>query len=136
VYQKCASCHGSGGGGGVGPQLNGGAVLAQFPQAADQLFWVMEGSAGFKAKGIPTYGTKNTSIDAGAMPSWSSLPAADLIGVIRHERETLSGQKFATQDELNKEYDAILEMVTKNYPSRVAEFKTAIDGFKLLPITS
>ena len=136
VYTKCASCHGASGGGGVGPQLSGGNVLAQFPKAADQMRWVIEGSAGFKAKGILTYGTKKTSVDAGAMPSWSSLSAADLIGVIRHERETLSGEKITTQAQLNTEYDEILAMVTANYPARVAEFKTAIDGFKLLPITS
>ena len=53
----------------------------------------MLGSQGFRDAGIPTYGTNNKSIDAGVMPGWQTLPADELIAVVRHERETLSGEE-------------------------------------------
>ena len=37
---NCASCHGADGGGGVGPQLAGGAVVEQFPSVDDQITFV------------------------------------------------------------------------------------------------
>ena len=40
---NCASCHGVTGGGGVGPQLSGGAVLHDFPNEADQITFVANG---------------------------------------------------------------------------------------------
>jgi mono/diheme cytochrome c family protein len=132
VYAKCAGCHGGTGGGGVGPQLAGGAVLKQFPNVADHLYWVMEGSAGFKAAGIQTYGTQKKSVDAGVMPGWSSLTAEELISVVRHERETLSGEKVDAAA-LKQQYDDIQKMVDAKFPDRSAEFKAAIAGWAALP---
>lgn len=39
----CASCHGSDGGGGVGPRLSGGAVVDAYPEVADEIAIVSEG---------------------------------------------------------------------------------------------
>jgi mono/diheme cytochrome c family protein len=36
----CAGCHGSDGGGGIGPQLSGGHAVARFPSADDQVAFV------------------------------------------------------------------------------------------------
>jgi mono/diheme cytochrome c family protein len=52
VYTSCASCHGTGGGG-VGPQLNAGAVVAAFPDPAEQIRWVMLGTAGTSRRAPP-----------------------------------------------------------------------------------
>jgi mono/diheme cytochrome c family protein len=41
---SCASCHGADGGGGIGPQLAGGAAVQRFPDEADQIEFVTEGS--------------------------------------------------------------------------------------------
>ncbi len=72
VYvRQCASCHGADGGGGRGSKLNEGAVLAAYPEMADQVVLVSEG--------------KN------AMPGFGGrLEAADLDAVIRYTREVLT----------------------------------------------
>lgn len=44
VYsRRCANCHGSDGGGGLGPALNAGAVAAKYPNVADQINLVTSG---------------------------------------------------------------------------------------------
>jgi len=122
----CSGCHGASGGGGSGPAMTN--LTEDFPNPADQLYWVMEGSDGFKAKGLTTYGTSEKPVKGG-MPGWAgTLTADELIGVIRHEREAFAGDKFDATT-----YDKMLEMVTKEFPDRQAEFKEAIDAFKLLP---
>ncbi|OWY61318.1 hypothetical protein B7486_64415, partial [cyanobacterium TDX16] len=52
--ERCASCHGGSGGGGVGPALADGAVLETFADPAAQVEWVALGSEGFLEAG--TYG--------------------------------------------------------------------------------
>jgi mono/diheme cytochrome c family protein len=48
---NCASCHGADGGGGVGPQLAGGAVVKRFPSVDDQITFVRDGSGSMPAFG-------------------------------------------------------------------------------------
>jgi mono/diheme cytochrome c family protein len=132
VYSKCAGCHGGTGGGGVGPALSGGAVVEQFPDAADHLHWVMLGSAGFKAAGLDTYGTKNVSVDAGVMPGWEALTAEELVAVVRHERETLSGEELDAEG-LKAEYESMQAMIEKEFPDRAPEFKAVFDEWANLP---
>jgi mono/diheme cytochrome c family protein len=48
---NCASCHGSDGGGGIGPQLSDGRVTAAFPDAADEIDVVTNGRGGMPAFG-------------------------------------------------------------------------------------
>jgi mono/diheme cytochrome c family protein len=48
---NCARCHGSDGGGGIGPQLSDGKVVAAFPRVADQVDLVTRGKDGMPAFG-------------------------------------------------------------------------------------
>jgi mono/diheme cytochrome c family protein len=48
---NCASCHGADGGGGIGPQLAGGAVTHDFPNLDDQVAFVTDGRGGMPAFG-------------------------------------------------------------------------------------
>ena len=48
---SCASCHGADGGGGVGPQLAGGAAVRRFPDVDDQIAFVSKGSGSMPAFG-------------------------------------------------------------------------------------
>jgi mono/diheme cytochrome c family protein len=48
---SCASCHGADGGGGIGPQLAGGAAVKRFPDVADQIAFVTAGSGA-----MPSFG--------------------------------------------------------------------------------
>ncbi len=48
---NCASCHGADGGGGIGPQLSGGAVVRDFPNETDQIAVVTKGRGGMPAFG-------------------------------------------------------------------------------------
>jgi mono/diheme cytochrome c family protein len=70
VYNaRCASCHGKGGGGGLGPKL-AGTVTARYPDIADQETVIRDGK--------------------GSMPKFStSLSAEEITAVARYEREVL-----------------------------------------------
>ena len=126
IYASCSGCHGGTGGGGSGPALSGGAVLETFPAPADQLRWIIEGTDGFNALGIETYGATDKPVGGGGnMPAFDNLTAEELIGVVRHERETLSGEEFDPES-----YAAIMEMVEAEYPDRTAEFEEAIVLFE------
>jgi len=48
---RCASCHGSDGGGGIGPRLSGGAVVDAYPEVADEIAVVTEGKGQMPAFG-------------------------------------------------------------------------------------
>jgi mono/diheme cytochrome c family protein len=50
---SCASCHGADGGGGLGPQLAGGAAKNRFPTVDDQIRFVTNGSGV-----MPSFGGK------------------------------------------------------------------------------
>lgn len=98
VYAACAGCHGAGGGGGTGRQLSGGEVLATFPDIAQQIEFVAVGSEGIgegNVYGDPERpGGAHTSGSFGNMPAFiESLSQAELFEVVRHERETLSGEE-------------------------------------------
>jgi mono/diheme cytochrome c family protein len=97
---QCSVCHGSGGGGGVGRPLSNGDVLATFPDIVGQLQFVAIGSEGTGPAGTP-YGDPNReggghttfSFNTQAMPPFGeSLSGAELLAVVRYEREGLSGE--------------------------------------------
>jgi len=68
--QNCASCHGQGGEGGIGPQLGDGAVAEAFPDIEDQIAVIANGR--------------------GSMPRFDSQLDADQIrAVATFEREEL-----------------------------------------------
>lgn len=72
IYARnCASCHGSAGGGGVGPKLSEGAVLAAYPNIKDQIDLVSQGR--------------------GNMPAYQDrLSGQEQEAVVRYTREVLS----------------------------------------------
>ena len=90
--QGCGGCHGPTGGGGVGPAMGG--VTETFPNFADHVAWVKNGSAG--VKGQP-YGAKG-AIATGGMPGFD-LPEEDIIAVVCHERVTLGGAEIPPECE-------------------------------------
>jgi mono/diheme cytochrome c family protein len=71
IYRsRCASCHGGNGGGGVGPALAGGRVVARYPDIADNIAVIRDGS--------------------GSMPSFGGvLTPAEIDAVARYARENL-----------------------------------------------
>jgi mono/diheme cytochrome c family protein len=71
VYvRSCASCHGSSGGGGLGPKLSEGAVTDSFPTIADQIELIANGR--------------------GTMPSYTGrLSPEEMQAVARYTREVL-----------------------------------------------
>lgn len=81
---NCASCHGATGGGGVGPALAGDAVETTFPEQADHLEFVRQGSSPGE-----TYGAQDQEA-TGGMPSWEGvLTEEELEAVVTYEREGL-----------------------------------------------
>jgi mono/diheme cytochrome c family protein len=96
---QCATCHGASGGGGVGRPLSNGDLAATFPDLIGQLEFVYLGSADTGPEGTP-YGDPNReggghttySYNGNAMPAFGeTLTPAELLAVVRYEREALSG---------------------------------------------
>jgi mono/diheme cytochrome c family protein len=95
---RCASCHGGGGGGGVGRVLSGGEVVLTFPDIGSMLEFVRIGSEGVGI-GNP-YGDPDRpggahisgGVGGNRMPAFADLTDEELMAVVRHERETLSGE--------------------------------------------
>ena len=70
---KCATCHGTDGGGGVGPSFKDGKLLRDFHTVETQMAFVKKGK--------------------GVMPSFGeSLSDAEIRAIVRYEREVLSRQ--------------------------------------------
>jgi mono/diheme cytochrome c family protein len=89
---NCVSCHGASGEGvGVNPKL-AGDVLKTFPNEADHVKWVQEGSQ-TKPKGT-VYGDPNReggahTVQQQAMPGFAgTLSPEELSAVVLYERET------------------------------------------------
>ena len=100
---QCATCHGAAGGGGVGRPLVDGDLAATFPDIVGQLEFVHQGSANTGAEGTP-YGDPAReggqhlvqSYNGNLMPAFGeSLTGAELLAVIRYEREVISGIEIA-----------------------------------------
>jgi mono/diheme cytochrome c family protein len=98
---QCASCHNTG----VGRPLTDGDLAATFPDLIGQLQFVYLGSAGTGPKDTP-YGDPNReggqhltySYNGNAMPAFGeSLTQAELLAVVRYERETISGIEIAPE---------------------------------------
>lgn len=86
---NCATCHGAGGGGGVGPALNG--VVTTFGSCGDHEEWVALGSSGFRAAGRATYGDTGKPVNSG-MPGFATqLSPEQLKAVTVFERVRFGG---------------------------------------------
>lgn len=70
--QRCSSCHGGDGGGGIGPALADGRMVERFPEAADQIAVVTSGR--------------------GQMPSFADrgLTAEEIAAVVEFTRTSLT----------------------------------------------
>jgi mono/diheme cytochrome c family protein len=68
---NCATCHGTSGGGGIGPRFTGGKLQRDFPNIAAQIAFVDHGR--------------------GVMPAWKgALTTEEIHAVVSYEREVLS----------------------------------------------
>ena len=111
----CAGCHGAEGGGGVGPALSNGEVMATFSDWRDHVIWIVDGSPAqpgtpFGDKNEPSLGAAN------GMPSFGDdLTAREILAVTYYERVEISGaaeadlhdleELFAAQDVLPNQVD-------------------------------
>ena len=118
----CAACHGPAGAGAVGPQLSEKKVITTFANPLDQVRWVITGSEGHVGS---TYGdTKKPK--KGGMPAFGKkLSLLEIVSSVRHERETLSGQKFAEDAEGWSELPKLAEEFPKLY--KAADIKILIE---------
>lgn len=112
TYSNCASCHGAGGGGGVGYAFADGAVLETFPNIEDQIRYVYYGTEAYNAAGVEVYGNPereggvHTTGEQGVMPGFGSqLSAAEIVAVVCYERYGLGGAD-PTSEEFAEEYEA------------------------------
>jgi mono/diheme cytochrome c family protein len=92
----CNACHGTDGGGGVGPAFTGGELLATFPDREDHIAWVKGGSDSVGV-GNP-YGDPNRAggqrVAKGGMPAFEGqLTDEEIEAVVRYEREVLGGEQ-------------------------------------------
>jgi mono/diheme cytochrome c family protein len=63
---RCASCHGSDGGGGLGPQLSGGRAAQRFPNIADQIGVIADGRGG-----MPAFGSRLSEAEIKAVAEYT-----------------------------------------------------------------
>lgn len=94
---NCSGCHGAAGQGGTGRPL--GDVLKTFPDRADHIAWVENGSP---AAGTPygATGTPSQSGGFGPMPGFKdSLSAEDIAAIVRYEREVFGGEEPPAEGE-------------------------------------
>lgn len=91
VYgSTCSACHGSSGGGGVGPAFDG--VVETFPTCVEHQKWVTLGSERWKAEVGPTYGATDKPIEVVMPEMGAQLTAREIAAVAAYERSTYGGQ--------------------------------------------
>jgi len=104
VYNKCASCHGSNGEGGVGYPFANGEIQKSFDKISDQLNFVYNGNKPFAGKPYGTGRHTGGALGApGAMPAWGTdaggeLTDLEVLEVVCHERVTLGGEDPASAE--------------------------------------
>ena len=102
----CAGCHGAEGGGGVGPALRDGQVMATFSSWEDHVIWVINGSP---ADPGTLYGDDG-DVSLGAangMPSFGDdLSAEEILAVVYYERVVLGGAEEADLVEIEELFEA------------------------------
>ena len=98
----CDACHGSDGGGGVGPAFANGAVVETFSSYEDHVQWVTIGSNGWRDQVGATYGDTEKPVlgfNGNPMPAFEgTLTEEEILLVVRYEREIISG--FGCEPEL------------------------------------
>lgn len=90
VYgDRCSSCHGNAGQGGVGPAL--ADVLSTWPSCADQKEWIALGSEGWKTIYGPTYGATDKEITKKMPGHGETLSDEEIASVAAFERVEYGG---------------------------------------------
>lgn len=89
----CQSCHGPQGGGGAGPALAGGSVVATFGSCEDHIQWVSLGSVGWNDEVGATYGDNNKPVGGGGVMQGYApdLSPEEIAAVVIYERVTFGG---------------------------------------------
>lgn len=104
----CSSCHGAGGGGGIGYKFSDGEIIQTFPEPIDMMAHIARGSAAINGE---QYGDPNRdggahvagARNSGAMPAMVGvLTMAELELVVFHERVILGGED--TESEVYQEW--------------------------------
>lgn len=91
---RCSTCHGTSGQGGVGPAFAG--VLTTWPSCSDHIEWVTLGSEGWKVAHGDTYGATSKPI-VGTMPGHADLLTPEEIAkVAAFERIQFGGEDRTT----------------------------------------
>ena len=85
----CSTCHGSSGGGGVGPSL--ATVTATWPSCADQIRWVSIGSDGWRSQVGETYGATAKPLQGGMPAHADRFTPDEIAAVAAFERITYGG---------------------------------------------
>ncbi|NLA34889.1 MAG: cytochrome c [Actinobacteria bacterium] len=134
-YATCAGCHGStGAGAGATPALT--TVDEVFPDPADHIRWVMLGTAGYTAEGKTTYGAENKPVGgAGNMPSQITLDSAELLSIIKYERESLAGETFDAAA-WSAAVETLVNDENPEVADKAAEFGAIVDSWAALPPSS
>jgi mono/diheme cytochrome c family protein len=94
VYAKagCGGCHGAQGEGGVGPKLAAGETKLTFPNEADHIAWIENGSGPSKGKqyGDPARPGGPKTATSGAMQGFKGqLTPEEIKAVVAYERDQL-----------------------------------------------
>ena len=136
VYNNkgCSGCHGgAGAGNGNNPALIGptGATKV-FKVPADQVTWVILGSAGYKAAGLETYGDADVVRPiGGGMPAWGEVLTADeIMDAILHERSALNDEEFSVEMWRDGFEEALSALVPAE---QVAQFTAVLDKWEKDP---
>ena len=124
----CAGCHGAEGGGGVGPALSDGEVMATFNDWEDHVIWVINGSP---AEPGTLYGD-NDEVSLGAangMPAFGEdLNAREILAVVYFERVELGGADEADLHDLEELFEAE-EVVTEELNFQIGQtFPSTLRG--------
>lgn len=102
----CAGCHGAEGGGGVGPALVDGEVMATFNDWEDHVIWVINGSPA--EPGTPYGDDGDISLGAanGMPANGEKLNAREILAVVYFERVELGGADEADLHDLEELFEA------------------------------
>jgi len=134
VYaENCASCHGAGGGGGVGPAFSNGEIIETFADFEAQVAWIVHGTQGYQDAGLDSYGDNNKPLNGNnaLMPAFGEpLTSEEIIYAAFYERIELGGY----EEELplaEAVFDALdhseLEDVPEHFEEGLAAGETGID---------
>jgi mono/diheme cytochrome c family protein len=90
VYgDKCSSCHGNRGQGGVGPSMS--EVRDTWPSCDDHQEWIALGSEGWKTEHGPVYGANDARITQVMPGQAQTLTAGEIAAVAAFERVEYGG---------------------------------------------